>query len=144
MLSLNQIKSNLLSYFTSHAQVKQIVYGDDFKFNGERDLSYPVVNIEFLDASISQKLLNYNFKFVIGDFTSDNTEQQDEVISDSLLIAEDFFSFLQETEGWVFSKSSSIQKFVDDSGDRVSGIVFRVVLSVVRSQNACSTPLHAQ
>jgi len=52
-----------------------------------------------------------------------------------LLIAEDFFSWAQDSEGWNF------QKFLDDAGDRTSGIVFKVSLNVIRSQNTCQIPL---
>lgn len=142
MLSLHQIKKRLVSYFENHAQINSVVFEDDFEFNAERNLTYPVVGMEFLDASVSGKLLNYSFKVVLGDMVSmDDSDLQDEVVSDMLLVAEDFLSFLQNEEGWVFDKTTSIQPFKDDGGDRVCGVVFRVVLSVVRSQNTCATPL---
>lgn len=141
MLSLQQIKKRLMSYFEDHAQINSVVFEDDFEFNAERNLTYPVSGIEFIDASTSAKYLNFSFKVVLGDMvSSDDSDLQDEVISDMLLVAEDFLSFLQYEEGWVFDKSTSIQPFKDDGGDRVCGVVFRVVLSVVRSQNTCATP----
>lgn len=140
MLTLNQIRLKLIQFFQDHAQVNDVVYADDFEFNAERNLTYPVVNLEFLEASISNKFLNYSFKVVVGDVAGDDAELQNEVISDSLLTAEDFFSFLQNEEGWSFSKSSRLNPFKDDSGDRVSGVVFTVILSVIRSQNTCATP----
>jgi hypothetical protein len=142
MLSLNQIKYKLISYFEAHGQINQVVYADDFEFNAQRNLNYPVTNIEYVDATINNKFLNYTFKIVIGDrVVADDTNQQDNVHSDAILIAEDFFAYLQQEEGWTFNKSSSIQKFLDDSGDRVSGIVFRITLAVIRSQNTCQTPV---
>lgn len=57
-----------------------------------------------------------------------------------LQIAEDFFTFLQNKEGWTFEQSLNIQKFLDDTSDRTSGIVFRISLEVIRPQNKCSTP----
>ena len=141
MLTLNQIKTKLIEYFNGHAQVNDVKYEDDFEFKAESNLTYPVVNIEYLDSNISNKLMNYNFKVVIADVVSeDRPELQDEIYSDTLLIAEDFFTFLQYQEGWTFSKSSSLQKFWDENGDRVCGIVFRVVLSVVRPQAECTKP----
>jgi len=141
MLTLNAIKIKLKAWFAEHAQINDVRYEDDFSFNAERNLSYPVTNIEFLDAAINNTYLNYNFKVSIGDMTDPNQPHQvDDVYSDSILVAEDFFAYLQREEGWVFNKSTSIQKFTDDTGDRVAGIVFRITLSVVRSQNTCATP----
>lgn len=140
MLSLNQISQKLIDFFSSHAQVSQVLYEDDFEFNAQRELNYPVAVIEFLDASINDKQLNYNFKIVIGDKASSDVLIQNEVISDAILIAEDLYAYLQDGEGWVFKKSSSIQKFVEDTGDNISGIVFTTTISVIRSQNTCQTP----
>jgi hypothetical protein len=57
-----------------------------------------------------------------------------------LLIAEDFFTWRQMEKGSNLISSASIQKFVDDTNDRVTEIVFRVDLDVVRSQNECAIP----
>src|SRR3990170_7796222 len=136
MLTLTQIKNRLKDYLNNHAQVNSVVVADDFEFNAERNLNYPAVNIEYVNADMSDKLMIYSFRIVIGDLVSaDEPELQLEVHSDCLLIAEDLFSFLQYQDDWLFRKTSSINKFVDDSGDRVSGVEFRINISVVRSQN---------
>ena len=57
-----------------------------------------------------------------------------------LQVVEDLFTWLQFQEGFNFTKSTNIQKFVDDTHDRVSGIVFRMNLEVIRSQNECAIP----
>ena len=67
---------------------------------------------------------------------------EDEIYSDMILIAEDFFAWAQEKEGFDFSKQVNIQKFVDATGDRTSGIIFKVQLSTIRSQNVCAIPLN--
>jgi hypothetical protein len=78
---------------------------------------------------------------VLGDLTDENVEDiDDEIFSDMVLIAEDFFSWLQEEDGFTSRKSSNIQKFIDDTHDRVSGLVVRIDLSVVSSQNECAIP----
>ncbi|GAA4326301.1 hypothetical protein [Flaviaesturariibacter amylovorans] len=141
MLSLQQIKKKLITYLTNHGQVNEVVWADDFEFSAERNLSYPVVNIEFLEATVSGKMLGYSFKVTIGDMVAaDQVDLQTEVISDNLLIAEDFLTYLQYAEGWEFNRSTSLVPFRDDTGDRVSGVVFRFVLNVVRSQKECATP----
>lgn len=140
-MTLNQIKQKLTTFFNSHAQVNDLRFQDDFDFNAERNLLYPVVNVEWLGAAINNKMTNHNLKVTIGDLLNINDpEQLHDIYSDSLLIAEDLFSFLQYEEGWTFSKSSTIQKFDDASGDRVAGVVFTITISVVRTQNTCATP----
>ena len=142
MLTLNQLKYKLIGFFESHAQVKSVKYEDDFDFNAERNLTYPVVNIEYIDSNIADKMTSHNFKVVLGDLADGNVEGlDDEIVSDMHLIAEDFFTWLQYQNGFSFTRTTNIQKFLDDTHDRVSGIVFRITLSVRRSQNECSTPV---
>ncbi len=141
MLSLNQILNKLEGFFNDHAQVNEVVVASDFDFNAERNLTYPVVNLEHVDSNISDKKMNHRFKVVVADILSTDTKNHDnEIVSDSLLIAEDFFSWLQEQEGFEFTKSTNIQRFVEDGGDRTAGVTFVVTLSTIRAQNTCQKP----
>lgn len=141
MLTLNQAKKLLVDYFVGHAQIKQVIYGNDVEFNADRQISYPVCNIEYLNSDVTGKLLNYNYNIVISDITQpENTEMEDNVISDALQIAEDFLSYLEYTEGFIFNGSSSLEPFVDDTGDRTSGISFTVSIGTIRNQNWCNKP----
>jgi hypothetical protein len=141
MLTLNQIKNRLISFFEGHAQIHTVKYETDFEFNAEGELIYPVANIEYLESNVQNKTVSHSFLVTLGDLTDANVKGlDDEIISDMLLVAEDFYTFLQYSEGFDFNKTVYIQKFLDDTHDRVSGITFTINLSVVRSQNDCATP----
>jgi hypothetical protein len=132
----------LIDFFENHSQTNSIVYEDDFAFNAERNLIYPVSNIEYLESNISGKNNTHSYKIVLGDLIDANIKgQADEIQSDMMLIAEDFFSWAQDFEGFDFQKSVNIQKFVDDTDDSTAGLVFKIQLSTVRSQNTCATPV---
>lgn len=140
-MTLNNFKNILLSWFNNHAMINSVIYCDDWDFNAERNILYPVVNIEFLSSSITGKQQDYNFKIVIADITKpDDTTQEDNVHSDALQIAEDFFAYAANTEGFFFNQTSRLNKFTDDNGDRTSGIVFTITLSSIRPINLCNTP----
>lgn len=143
MLTLNQLKIILTDYFNNHQLINSVYYQDDFDFNAESSIDYPVCNIEYLNSNITNTVMNHNFKIVIGDITvPDNTTMEDMIHSDSLGVAEDFFTFLQNTyDGIIFDRVSSIQKFTDDMGDRVCGIVFTIKLGTIRKQSICDTPV---
>lgn len=141
MKTLNELKQILIDYFQNHAWINSVYYMDDFDFNAERSIDYPVVNIEYVNSNINDKVFNHFFKVVIADIVEpDNTEQEDNVHSDALQVAEDFFTSLNEIEGVIFNKISSINKFTDDTGDRACGIVFTFTLGVIRPQNRCVIP----
>ncbi len=131
-----------MGFFESHAQIKTVKYENDFDFNSERNLTYPVANIDYLESNLSDKMISHYFLIQLADQTDNNVIGiDDEIVSDLQLVAEDFFTWLQYQKGFTFSKSTNIQKLLDDTHDRVSGITFRITLSVRRSQNECSIPL---
>lgn len=141
MLTLNQIKQLIVGWLNSHAQLNSVYYEDDFDFNAERNINYPVCNIEYIESNLNNKAMNHSFKITLADLINDNIVGiEDEIYSDMLQVAEDFFTWLQNFEGFEASKSTNIQKFVNDTGDRTAGIVFRIILSVIRPQNTCSKP----
>ena len=141
MLTLNQIKKILKDYFNAHALINSVYYMDDFNFNAERSIDYPVANIEYVNSDINIGVMNHNYKIVIADLCElDNAEMEDNIHSDSLQIAEDFFTYLQNYEGLIFKKTSSINHFTEDTGDLAAGIVFTVQLGTIRKQNWCDSP----
>lgn len=142
MLTLNQVKKILKDYFEGHAQINDVIYGNDIEFNAERQINYPACNIEYLNSDVSGKLLNYNYNIVIADICEpDNDEMQDNIISDSLQIAEDFISYLEYTEGLIYNGSSSLEPFIDDTGDRTTGVSFTLSIGTIRNQNWCNKPI---
>ena len=141
MQTLNSLKQILIAFFEQHKQIKAVKYEDDFNFNAERALEYPVCNIEYAESNLTNKKLAHTYKIILGDLVDVNIEgHEDEIYSDLMLIAEDFFAWLQYQEGFEFIKSSSIQKFSDDTSDRVSGFTFRITLSLIRTANICIIP----
>jgi hypothetical protein len=143
MKTLNELKNILTTWFEKHRQIGSVFYEDDFDFNAERNINYPVTNIEYMESNVSGKKTTHIYKFILADLLDENIKgHEDEIFSDLMLIAEDFFSFAQDEEGFEFSKSVNIQKFVDDTNDRTAGLTFRIQISVIRSQNNCTTPLN--
>lgn len=132
----------MIEFFEHHSQTNSTVYADDFNFNAEQFLIYPVANIEYLESNISGKNNTHSYKIVLGDLIDPNIKgHADEIQSDMMLIAEDFFSWAQDFEGFDFQKSVNIQKFADDTDDRTAGLVFKCQLSTIRAQNTCATPV---
>ena len=141
MVTLNQIKYKLIDFFKKHKQINHVSYSESFDFSAERNLSYPAVNIEYMQSSMQGKKMIHSFNIVIGDLIdADNGRTDDEIYSDALQITEDFFTYLNEDYSFELSKNSSIQKFADSNGDRVSGVTFTVSLIAMRHQNKCIIP----
>lgn len=139
--TLNQLKIMLTTWFNNHAQINTVVYSNDFDFNADRQINYPVVHIEHLSTNLADVLTNHNYQITIGDITQpNNSEMEDLIVSDAVQIAEDFFTYLENTEGIYFTPTSSLQPFTDDTGDRTCGITMTITIGVARRSNICDTP----
>lgn len=144
MPSLNQIKKSLVQFFDGHAQINQVAYCDEKDFAAMRDITYPAANIEYLDSNINGNLMTHRFVFNLEDLADENIPGiEDEIYSDMLEVAEDFYSWLWEQLDYQFTKQATIEKYVDKGGDRVAGISFRINLTTVRRQNPCVIPTKA-
>lgn len=140
MLTLNQIRKELTNWFEQHAQIRTVVSLDDWEEQANRDTQYPLANVEHVLSAIDDKFMNYSFQIKVVSLTGDNVDLQHEAISDATLIADDFFSYLQEAPGWVFRRSSTLDNVIDQGADRYSGVKFRIILGVMRSHNTCIIP----
>jgi len=142
MLTLNGIKFKFINYFKNHKQVRQVEYFDQYNFAALRNLQYPVVNIEFNQSTIQDKFMVHSFNIFIGDkIQPDNMNSEDEIMSDTMQIAEDFFTAFRYDYDMDMKPVSNIQAVSDNFGDRVSGIVFTVQVYVGRLYNSCVAPV---
>lgn len=131
----------MVGFFLSHAQVNDVRYMNDFDFAAQHELNYPAVNINYQGSSVQERLHSYSFKVHIGDLFDPNVPGiEDQIISDSLLIADDFLSWMQEQMEFEFVQSLSILPFYRAGGDVVSGVWFNVTISTTRRMNTCATP----
>src|ERR1035438_992849 len=142
MLSLNQINCKLIAYLNSHAQINDVdTSSDNYKFAAQRNLQFPVCNLQWMESNVSGKFWLHTFQFILLDKTNPNTAGIDvEIDSDMLLIADDFLAWLDLQDGFTYTRVSQIIQIADQYGDRLSGIKFRIVLSTVRRNNDCTTP----
>lgn len=139
-MTVIQMTDILMDWFSKHKQIQTVLNLDDYEFEAERDVTYPVANVEYISSGVSDKMNNRTFLIKLGDLAGSDARVQNEVISDMEQIADDFTSFCQDREGWVFRKNTTFDPFKDGGGDRVSGVTFSVVLGTVRPQNNCATP----
>ena len=140
MLTLKQTQKILIDFFKNHMQV-QAVYTFDVKgFISKRDKEYMCANIEYLDSTIVNKIMNYNFQITLSDLLLPSKENELDVYNDTLILAEDFLTYIQYHDDFNYLRNASITKFSETDGDIIAGVTFRITLQVIRSQNECQIP----
>ena len=145
MLTINQVKQYLISFFNNHLQINTVVYDSDFNFNAEDDILYKVAQIQPVDpVQTSYNEVIYSFKVVIADIINPNNhDSENDIQSDCISIANDFISYFgdEDFQDFYFDKGISIQTFTEKNGDRIAGCVFAFGVRQTRLFNPCSIPL---
>jgi hypothetical protein len=144
MLTINQISKRFIDFFNNHAQINTVIYADDFDFSAYPDILYRVVHIQSVDTSIKGKEIMNRFKFMIADIENPNNENsENEIWSDTLLIADDFLSFFgdDDFEEFILDTDTTIQTFSESGTDRTAGVVFTANVRQVRELNPCAIPV---
>lgn len=140
-MNLSKVSNIIQQFFTEHLQVHTVMNCNAKDFIANREKEYTAVNYEFINSNVNGKIMNHNFNISIGDLLNETHSNETIIYSDCLAIAEDFFTFMYGVDGLIFNRTSSIQKFEDGDGDRISGITFNISLGVIRKQNSCTIPL---
>jgi len=147
MITLNAIEQYFNDWFKNHLMLNSyFIFEGDFDFNGERNILYPTVNVEWMTSTIvpnsaGDDITNHVFKVTIADTAlPDNLRQENNIFSDALQIAEEFLYSIKKTPYFMYGGNTVISKFVDDNPDRTSGIWFNVVIGIKQPSKRCSTP----
>lgn len=143
MLTLNQISQKLINFFENHSQINTVIYADDFDFSAYPDITYRVVHIQSVDSQIRGKEILNRFKIMIADIEDpQNENSEEEIWSDSALIASDFLSFFGDDDypDFILDTDTSLQQFSESGSDRTAGIVFTTTVRQTREINPCTIP----
>ena len=166
-MSWIKIKQALLALANAHPQVNSFGTGDPLAIGTDNTINlrtpsrerivYPLVFADVQSATTDSWTLN----LVVGVYFSDRVESiatmggvvsgsptlgwqdnEDEVLSDQLQIAQDFISSLTNdpTQEWTLSTSVSLTRFVESRDDRTAGWVATMSFQLPYGHNICEIP----
>jgi len=147
-LTLNQIVARIKELGNSHAQIKQVGYGDFADLNSE-DKNYPCFLFDVDSPTISpkSKKTSYSFQFLFMDLANvaeKSKENELDVWSDLTSIAEDIFALMRNpnylNEDWTFEDDVSGEYLRETEKDIILGLKFTVRISTNMNNNRCQVP----
>lgn len=144
-LTLNQYRKILTAFFDSHLQINTTLFGNDYDFNANENIVYPVANIRFLDSSTNNTSIIDRFEFTIADLQDrEDDDAEFEIINDATQIAYDLINYLND-ERFAFqfqvSNVTTINNFSEKNDDVTAGVNFAVNLTQQRIINPCNVPV---
>ena len=148
MFTHNQILISFRTFSENHKQIHSFGSGDMVEVNENsttEPVSYPQMWVFLSAAATSKNTLTYKYDVLFYDLVQPDESNIDEVLSDTVLMANDFLSFLNSPdnyESWFFDIGQDIEPFRDRFRDDVTGVKLSIIIRTDGTQDDyCQAPV---
>lgn len=140
-LTLNQTIKLINDLASSHEQINTVYFGDVWEFLAQADNVYPAMFYSLTGSSISGKQLDLNFSLYFLDRQLQGEENETEVLSDQLLIAQDIVSMMRFPKfDWEIGDNVTLEFFTEKEEDYLAGVKADVTVSFPMLSDRCQVP----
>lgn len=139
-LTLNQTIKLISDLGSAHEQINTVYFGDIWEFL-KTDNVYPAMFFSLTGSSISGKQLNLDFSLFFLDRQLQDESNENEVLSDQLLIAQDIISMMRYPKfDWEIGDQVSMEFFTEKEEDYLAGVKADVTVSFPMLSDRCQVP----
>lgn len=142
MVNVLTYKDLIVDFFNGHLQINTVLVGDKKSLTKQRNIVYPLANVEYLDKQIRNNDDVYRFEIIIASLANEDIELN--VVNDCNLIGDDLVTYFEDTDRFedleIFT-NVTFKPFADSFGDRVAGVTFVVSMRGFREACKLSIPL---
>jgi len=141
-MTLNQLIKTIEDLGNAHDQIKTTYYGNAFDFLSRgADNVYPAFFFDLTGASINGKSSTTNFTLFFCDRVLPEQSNEQEVLSDQLLTAEDIIAQLHFNNfNFVLQDAVTLDFFTEDTPEYLAGVSATIALDLPYLQNRCVVP----
>jgi hypothetical protein len=140
-LTLNQTIKLISDIASSHEQINTVFFGDVWEFLAQTDNTYPAMFYSLTGSSIAAKELTMNFSLFFLDRQLQDESNENDVLSDQLLIAQDIISMLRFPKfDWEIGDSVNLEFFTENEKDYLAGVKADITLSFPMLSDRCQVP----
>lgn len=139
-LTLNQTIKLISDLGLAHEQINTVYFGDVWEFL-KTDNIYPAMFFSLTGSSISGKSLNLDFSLFFLDRQLQDESNENEVLSDQLLIAQDIISMMRYPKfDWEIADNVNLEFFTEKEEDYLAGVKADVTVSFPMLSDRCQVP----
>jgi len=120
--TLNNLIDYLQTFAVSHKQINSFEFGEEFDLEADSAKNAPLMWANVVDTTIDNSLVNTKFTLMFIDLVHADKSNENEVLSDQLLIAQDCIAYFSNIS-W-----ANLNLFIDKN----------ITLSVVKDENVNS------
>ena len=140
-MTIKEVKSLLNNLANDHKQINDFGWGDVWEIGESKSITYPLMYCTIQNSSVSGKTFNLSLSIIFADLVFEDEKNEDDVISDQMLICQDIIAQLRsDTFDFTLGQSVAINFFTERLSDLVAGVQAEITLALPYVADRCAVP----
>ena len=140
-MTITQVKKILNDLADAHYQINDFGWGDVWEIGESESVTYPLMYCTMQNSNISGRVFNFNISIIFADLVFGDEKNEDQVITDQMLICQDIIAQLQSDKwDFVLGQNVSITFFNERLSDLVAGVQAQITLALPYVADRCAVP----
>lgn len=140
-MTIKEVKSLLNKLATDHKQINDFGWGDVWEIGESKSITYPLMYCTIQNSNVSGKTFNLSLSIIFADLVFEDEKNEDDVISDQMLICQDIIAQLRsDTFDFTLGQSVAINFFTERLSDLVAGVQAEITLALPYVADRCAVP----
>jgi len=140
-MTIKEVKKLLNNLATDHKQINDFGWGDVWEIGESKSITYPLMYCTIQNSNVSGKTFNLSLSIIFADLVFEDEKNEDDVISDQMLICQDIIAQLRsDTFDFTLSQSVNVNFFTERLSDLVAGVQATISLALPYVADRCAVP----
>ena len=140
-MTLKEVRSLLNSLATDHKQINDFGWGDVWELGESQSITYPLMYCTIQNSNVTGKTFNLSLSILFCDLVFGDNKNEDDVISDQMLICQDIIAQLRsDTFEFTLGNSVNVNFFNERLSDLVAGVQANITLALPYVADRCAVP----
>lgn len=140
-MTIKEVKSLLNNLANDHKQINDFGWGDVWEIGESKSIIYPLMYCTIQNSNVSGKTFNLSLSIIFADLVFGDEKNEDDVISDQMLICQDIIAQLRsDTFDFTLGQSVAINFFTERLSDLVAGVQAEITLALPYVADRCAVP----
>ena len=140
-MTIKEVKKLLNNLAIDHKQINDFGWGDVWEIGESKSITYPLMYCTIQNSNVSGKTFNLSLSIIFADLVFEDEKNEDDVISDQMLICQDIIAQLRsDTFDFTLSQSVNVNFFTERLSDLVAGVQATISLALPYVADRCAVP----
>jgi hypothetical protein len=140
-MTLKEVRSLLNNLADDHKQINDFGWGDIWELGESQSITYPLMYCTIQNSNVTGKVFNLSLSILFCDLVFGDNKNEDDVISDQMLICQDIIAQLRsDTFEFTLGNSVNVNFFNERLSDLVAGVQANITLALPYVADRCAVP----